>query len=282
LPSLLKSGSERDAAAAAHLKRAAKLAAPPEGQPRERLWRTPIPMPERRRLRVKRSADVALAMLGLVALAPLMALIALAIKLDSRGTVLYWNERIGQGGRRFRLCKFRTMHLHACRGERYGADAAEELFREIMSDAARREEFERTHKLRDDPRVTRLGALLRRTSLDELPQLANVLVGQLSVVGPRPVMAYEVRKLEAMAHGALERAGKDGSSETLPSLPRGYWETAWLKPGVTGYWQVTARSSVGYEERMRMDLLYTQSWSLRLDLLIVLRTLGALRGRDAY
>jgi lipopolysaccharide/colanic/teichoic acid biosynthesis glycosyltransferase len=240
--------------------------------------RAPIPTPPRVSLTVKRVADVTIATLGLLALAPLMALIALLIKLDSPGPVLYLNERIGQGGRRFRLCKFRTMHSQACRGERYGAERAEELFREITSDPAHREEFERTHKLRGDPRVTRLGTILRRTSLDELPQLVNVIAGQLSVVGPRPVMSYEVKKLEMIAQGELERS----SDTTTLACPCGYWETEWLKPGVTGYWQVTARSSVGYEERMQLDLIYTRSWSLKLDLLIVLRTLGALTGRGAY
>jgi exopolysaccharide production protein ExoY len=229
-------------------------------------------------LTIKRVADVIVASLGLLALWLPMLLIALAIKLDSPGPVLYFNERIGRGGRRFRLCKFRTMYSHACRGERYGAAGAEELFREIMGDPAHQEEFERIHKLRRDPRVTRLGAFLRKTSLDELPQLVNVICGQLSLVGPRPVMAYEVKKLEMIARGELERR-RDATTELCPC---GYWETEWLRPGITGYWQVTARSEVGYEERLHMDLIYTMSWSLKLDLLIVLRTLGALAGRGAY
>jgi lipopolysaccharide/colanic/teichoic acid biosynthesis glycosyltransferase len=183
--------------------------------------RAPIPTPSRALLTVKRVVDVTIATLGLLALAPLMALIALAIKLDSPGPVLYFNERIGKGGRRFRLCKFRTMYSQACRGERYGADRAEELFREIMGNPAHREEFERTHKLRGDPRVTRLGAFLRKTSLDELPQLVNVIIGQLSLVGPRPVMSYEVKKLEMIARGELER--KDDTKAL--ACPRGYWET---------------------------------------------------------
>ncbi len=240
--------------------------------------RHPIPTPSPTALAVKRVTDVIVASLGLLALAPLLVLIAVAIKLDSPGPVLYLNERVGRGGRRFRLCKFRTMRRDACRGERYGADAAEELFRAIMDDPAHQEEFERIHKLRRDPRVTRVGALLRRTSLDELPQFVNVILGQISLVGPRPVMSYEVQKLERMAQAQLERAGKTPERP----CPCGYWETGWLKPGVTGYWQVTARSQVDYEERLHMDLIYTTSWSLKLDLLIVLRTLGALAGHGAY
>jgi exopolysaccharide biosynthesis polyprenyl glycosylphosphotransferase len=236
------------------------------------------PTPARPSLWCKRAADLVLACLGLAVLSPLLALIAVAIRLDSPGPAIYFSERVGRGGRRFQLCKFRTMHIRACRGERYGAARAEELFDEIMSDPAQHAEFQRTHKLRDDPRVTRVGGFLRRTSLDELPQLVNVIRGELSLVGPRPVMAYEVEKLALLAQGELERA-----QDTLTlSCPLGYWELDWLRPGVTGYWQVTARSDVGYEERLRLDLVYTTSWSLRLDLQIALRTLGALAGRGAY
>jgi exopolysaccharide biosynthesis polyprenyl glycosylphosphotransferase len=236
------------------------------------------PTPARPSLELKRAGDAALACLGLLLLAPLLVIVALAIKLDSPGPVLYFSERVGRGGRRFQLCKFRTMHRQACRGERYGAAHAEQLFAEIMGDPDHQAEFERTHKLRNDPRVTRIGGLLRRTSLDELPQLVNVIRGELSLVGPRPVMTYEVEKLSLIAQGELERAQ---DSLTL-ACPLGYWELDWLRPGVTGYWQVTARSDVGYEERLRLDLLYTTSWSLRLDLQIMLRTLGALAGRGAY
>jgi exopolysaccharide biosynthesis polyprenyl glycosylphosphotransferase len=237
-----------------------------------------MPSPARASLWLKRTADVLLASLGLIVLAPLFALIAVAIRLDSSGPVFYFSERVGRGGRRFQVCKFRTMSSQACRGERYGAAQAEELFEEIMRDPASRAEFQRTHKLRVDPRVTRIGGLLRRTSLDELPQLVNVIRGELSLVGPRPVMAYEVEKLELISQGELERAQ---DALTL-ACPLGYWELDWLRPGVTGYWQVTARSDVGYEERLRLDLVYTTSWSLRLDLKIALRTLGVLAGRGAY
>jgi lipopolysaccharide/colanic/teichoic acid biosynthesis glycosyltransferase len=235
-------------------------------------------------LKLKRFADAALASLGLLALSPLLAVVALAIKLDSPGPVLYFSERIGRGGRRFQLCKFRTMHINACRGERYGADHAEELFHELMRDPAHQAEFQRIHKLRRDPRVTPLGAFLRRTSLDELPQLINVIRGDLSLVGPRPVIAYEVEKLELIAAGRQERAGDAIASSRPPAAPRplGYWELDWLRPGVTGYWQVTARSDVGFEERLRMDLVYTMSWSLKLDIVIAMRTVGALTGRGAY
>jgi lipopolysaccharide/colanic/teichoic acid biosynthesis glycosyltransferase len=238
----------------------------------------PIPTPPGLALALKRIADATFATLGLLALSPLLAVIALAVKLDSPGPILYCNERVGRGGRRFQLYKFRTMHRHACRGERYGAEGAEKLFDELMGNPANRAEFQRIHKLREDPRVTRLGALLRRTSLDELPQLLNVVRGHLSLVGPRPVMAYEVEKLALIAESGRERI----TDTVTPAHPLGYWEFEWLRPGVTGYWQVTARSEVGFEERIRMDLLYTSSWSLKLDLLIAIRTLGSLAGRGAY
>lgn len=230
-------------------------------------------------LALKRIVDIAICAAALLVLAPLMVLIAIGIKLDSRGPVLYLGERVGRNGRRFRLCKFRTMRSDACRGEQYGAERAEELFTEIMRDPARRAEFERVRKLRDDPRVTRFGALLRRTSLDELPQLVNVIRGDLSLVGPRPVTAYEFDKFDLGAHTEPAAYGEDMASLHRPA---GYWELDSLRPGVTGYWQVMARSNVSYEERLRLDMTYVTSWSLKLDLQIVARTLRVLVGRGAY
>jgi len=229
-------------------------------------------------LALKRTVDVVLSAIALLVLIPLMAIIAIGVKLDSRGPVLYLGERVGRNGRRFRLCKFRTMNCDACRGEHYGAERAEELFAEIMRDPVRREEFERMRKLRDDPRVTRFGSLLRRTSLDELPQLVNVIRGDLSLVGPRPVTAYEFDKFNLSARDTSV------DSEDIVSLhrPPGYWELDSLRPGVTGYWQVMARSNVSYEERLRLDMTYVTSWSLKLDLQIAARTLRVLVGRGAY
>jgi len=236
-------------------------------------------LPSRRALAFKRAIDVTVATVALVAMLPLMIAIAIAIKLDSPGPALYLGERVGRNGKRFRLCKFRTMHTYACRGARYGGAPAEALFEQIMSDPAKREEFERVRKLRDDPRVTRFGALLRRTSLDELPQLLNVIHGDLSLIGPRPVTAYEYDQLDITA--ARNNPIGNGDAVSL-HLPPGYWEHDSIRPGMTGYWQVMARSNVGYEERLRLDLTYMTSWSLRLDLLIAMRTLGVLAGRGAY
>jgi exopolysaccharide biosynthesis polyprenyl glycosylphosphotransferase len=229
-------------------------------------------------LALKRIVDIAVSAAALLVLSPLVALIAIGVKLDSRGPVLYLGERVGRSGRRFRLCKFRTMRSDACRGEQYGAERAEELFAEIMRDPARRAEFERVRKLRDDPRVTKFGALLRRTSLDELPQLVNVIRGDLSLVGPRPVTAYEFDTFDLSARGRPEY----GDDMASLHRPPGYWELDSLRPGVTGYWQVMARSNVSYEERLRLDMTYVTSWSLKLDLQIVARTLRVLIGRGAY
>ncbi len=237
-------------------------------------------LPSARALAFKRAIDVTVSTAALVALLPLMAVVALAIKLDSPGPALYLGERVGRNGRRFRLCKFRTMHTHACRGERYGAAEAEALFERLMADPTRRAEFQRVRKLRNDPRVTRFGALLRRTSIDELPQLLNVIRGDLSLVGPRPVTAYEYDQLDLAAHGEPGEPGEDDAVSL--HLPPGYWERDSIRPGVTGYWQVMARSNVGYEERLRLDLTYMTSWSLKLDLQIAARTLSVLAGHGAY
>jgi lipopolysaccharide/colanic/teichoic acid biosynthesis glycosyltransferase len=126
--------------------------------------------------------------------------------------------------------------------------------------------------------VTRFGKLLRRTSLDELPQLVNVIRGDLSLIGPRPVTAYEFDELDSSTRG---ESGHNGDMVSL-HLPSGYWELDSFRPGVTGYWQVMARSNVSYEERLRLDMTYVTSWSLKLDLQIAARTLRVLIGRGAY
>jgi exopolysaccharide biosynthesis polyprenyl glycosylphosphotransferase len=207
---------------------------------------------------IKSALDTSLAFLGLAALSPLLAFVAVLIKLDSDGPVLYRHRRVGRNGASFDLLKFRTMHLRFSRGGGYGGKEAEQEFLRIMADPCLREEFEARQKLSNDPRVTRVGRFLRRTSIDELPQLWNVLRGELSLVGPRPITSDE-----------LVRYGPDGSS--LLSI----------KPGITGYWQVNGRSALDYDDRVRLDLTYASSWSLRLDIAILgqtLRTLLARRG----
>jgi exopolysaccharide biosynthesis polyprenyl glycosylphosphotransferase len=204
-------------------------------------------------LAAKRTMDVVLSSVALVALAPLLAYLALRIKRDSKGPVLYRQERVGQDGQPFRVYKFRTMQLEYCRGSEFGGAAAEAAFARLMEDSAAKSEFEDSYKLSADPRITRFGRMLRRTSLDELPQLLNVLRGDLSLVGPRPITAEE-----------LPRYG-DGARALLH-----------VRPGLTGWWQINGRSQVSYPERVRLDLSYVSGWSLHGDIMILAKTVARL------
>jgi len=206
--------------------------------------------------RAKRLIDVIAASAGLILLAPMLGLIALLVKLNSPGPAVYRAVRLGRGGQRFKQLKFRTMHARHCHGPGYGGDDAEKAFLELLAaNEVLREQYERTHKLDPDPRVTRIGRVLRVTSLDELPQLWNVVRGDLSLVGPRPITAPELARYGEYAADLLS-----------------------VRPGLTGYWQVSGRSALGYAERVRLDLAYVKSWSLKLDFLILLRTTNLLTG----
>ena len=156
--------------------------------------------------------------------------------------------------------------------------SAEEQFAHMMSDPTLRGEFEQLRKFRHDPRVTDLGVRLRRSHLDELPQLWNVLRGDLSLVGPRPITAEEFVQFELERPQAGPDAPPGLSGRALP----GYWEHEGMRPGLTGYWQITGGSDVGYEERLRLDLLYAADWSMRFDLLILAKTFAVLARRGAY
>jgi exopolysaccharide biosynthesis polyprenyl glycosylphosphotransferase len=209
-------------------------------------------------LLVKRAIDVVLSSLGLLVLSPLLAYIAIRIRSDTRGPILYRHARVGPSGRPIRVFKFRTMYAEHCSGAEYGGDGAKQMLDSLLTDPMRCAEFAATQKLEGDPRVTPYGQTLRRSSLDELPQLINVFLGQLSLVGPRPVTTEE-----------LARYGADAA--TLLNL----------RPGITGYWQINGRSNLSYEERVRLDMAYIFSWSLRLDLTILaktVRTVLACRG----
>ncbi|MCA1566479.1 MAG: sugar transferase [Acidobacteria bacterium] len=206
---------------------------------------------------VKRGTDILVASCALLLLSPLWLVIAALIKLDSPGGVFYKQERVGMDGRIFLFLKFRTMQsgsddaAHRDYQRKYIAGQAETN----LGDEARP-----VYKLRTDPRVTRVGRVLRRLSLDELPQLLNVLRGDMSVVGPRPPIPYEVEAYELWHRKRLD-----------------------MKPGLTGLWQVSGRNRLSFEEMVRLDLFYIENWSLLLDLKIILRTLPVmLRGDNAY
>jgi exopolysaccharide biosynthesis polyprenyl glycosylphosphotransferase len=207
---------------------------------------------------LKRATDIVIASVALILAAPVLALIA-AVLHESGGSVLFRSERIGRHGVRFKALKFRTMQ---------DRDPEEDLSAEIdrlLQDPLRRAEFERTHKFTDDPRITRLGKWLRKSSLDELPQLWNVLRGEISIVGPRPITAEEFDMLGA------------------EKLGRGYWSITDLRPGLTGYWQINGRSEMDYSDRIRLDTAYLTGWSLGLDLTIIAKTFRVLTlQRGAY
>lgn len=195
---------------------------------------------------LKRALDVTIAGTALVLLAPLLGVIALAIRLDSPGPVLFRQRRVGRGEMTFDLLKFRSMHQDA-----------ERIVHELM---AINEATGPLFKSRRDPRVTRVGRVLRRWSLDELPQLWNVLRGEMSLVGPRPPLPREVAQYEPYHRRRLSVA-----------------------PGLTGLWQVSGRSELSFDEMVEMDIYYIENWSLGLDLRILLRTIPAVfRGRGAY
>jgi exopolysaccharide biosynthesis polyprenyl glycosylphosphotransferase len=228
----------------------------------------PPTAPSRSSLAVKRAIDVVMSAAGLVFLTPVLAAIAVAIKLDSRGPVFYRNERVGRNGTTFRLLKFRSMALEHCRGPDYGGETAEAQFARLMADPERQREFETSFKLQEDPRVTRVGRFLRRTSLDELPQLINVLRGEMSLVGPRPIPVDDLEAVERRAAGGVSRL-----SHKAPTLLA-------VKPGITGYWQINGRSSLDYADRVRLDAAYVTSWSLRLDCQILAKTVRVLLSRN--
>ena len=190
--------------------------------------------------------DTAAAFGMLFVMLPVMAIIGIAVKLDSSGPILHRRRVVGVGGKLFDAFKFRTMYV----------DADERL----AQDPELRREFEENHKLKNDPRVTRIGRILRPLSLDELPQLFNVLLGQMSLVGPRMITAEE-----------QARYGKFRMN------------LGTVKPGITGLWQVSGRSDLSYDERVMLDMHYIRNYSIWLDLHLLLRTIPAVfKKRGAY
>ena len=197
-------------------------------------------------LLIRRGIDIVGAIVVLVLGAPFLALIALAIRIDSPGPILFRQTRVGAGGKLFQICKFRSMHK--------GAEAEVERLRDLN------EADGPIFKIQDDPRLTRVGRLLRHTSLDELPQLWNVLCGEMGLVGPRPPLPAEVSRYMEWHKKRLE-----------------------VRPGMTGLWQVSGRSLLSFDEMVLLDIYYIENWSLWLDFKILLRTIPqVLFGDGAY
>jgi lipopolysaccharide/colanic/teichoic acid biosynthesis glycosyltransferase len=193
----------------------------------------------------KRLMDVLITGLALLLVSPLLVVIAVFIKLDSKGSVFYHQKRLGQDGVRFPALKFRTMH----------GDGERRLQEVLERDPKLRAEYDAFHKLTVDPRVTRVGRFLRKYSLDELPQLLNVLFGDMSLVGPRPYLEREIPEMDQKEAIILR-----------------------VKPGITGIWQVTERNASTFERRLHMDVEYVRSWSPWLDIYVLARTIPVVLG----
>ena len=190
--------------------------------------------------------NIVVAIAALLFLLPVMLLVALVVYAQDGGPILFAHQRIGLSGRRFYCLKFRSM----------AADAEERLAALLAADPAARAEWQRDHKLRNDPRVTRVGAFLRRTSLDELPQLLNVLRGDMSMVGPRPIVEAEV-----------------------PKYGHRFRDYCAVKPGITGLWQVSGRSDTSYRTRVALDCVYARRRNVGLDAYIIACTVPAVLAR---
>lgn len=190
----------------------------------------------------KRSLDIVIALTALILFSPIFLMIAVLVKATDGGKIFYGHRRIGHNGQSFRCLKFRTMVEN---GDKVLADY-------LKNNPEAYEEWRTTRKLQHDPRITIVGTVLRKLSLDELPQLFNILRGEMSIVGPRPVVEDELEMYQANASYYLQ-----------------------TRPGLTGLWQVSGRNDVSYESRVAMDTHYVQNWSLLTDMLIILRTVPA-------
>lgn len=188
-------------------------------------------------IKIKRVIDVILASIALILLSPVFAIIAIAIKIDSKGPVFFAHKRIGKNGNIIKLYKFRSMVINA-----------EELIKLFTPEQMK--EYKANYKLTNDPRITKVGKFLRKTSLDELPQLINIINGDLSIIGPRPVVADELEKYGVNKDKFLS-----------------------VTPGLTGYWAANGRSNTTYEQRMEMELYYIDNLSLKMDIKVFFKTI---------
>ena len=188
--------------------------------------------------------DVILATIALVVLSPIFLIIAIAIKIESKGPVFFKHTRIGKNGKIIKLYKFRSMVINA-----------EELIKSFTPEQMK--EYKENYKLTNDPRITKIGKFLRKTSLDELPQLLNIIKGDLSIIGPRPVVTDELEKYGANTKKFLS-----------------------VTPGLTGYWAANGRSCTTYEQRMQMELYYIDNLSLKMDIKVFFKTIEAVIKRE--
>lgn len=193
---------------------------------------------------VKRIMDVLLSSIALVVLSPVFAIIAAAIKLESKGPVFFKHTRIGKDGKIIKIYKFRSM-----------VENAEDLIQKFTPEQMK--EYKENYKLTNDPRITKVGKFLRKTSLDELPQLINIIKGELSIIGPRPVVQEE-----------LEKYGPDAQKFLS------------VTPGLTGYWAANGRSCTSYEQRMEMELFYVDNLSFKMDVKVFFKTIEAVIKRE--
>lgn len=193
---------------------------------------------------IKRIIDVVLASIALVVLSPIFLIIALAIKLESKGPVFFKHTRIGKDGKIIKLYKFRSMVTNA-----------EELIKAFTPEQMK--EYKENYKLTNDPRITKVGKFLRKTSLDELPQLLNIIKGDLTIIGPRPVIAEELKKYGTNTEKFLS-----------------------VTPGLTGYWAANGRSCTTYEQRMQMELYYIDNLYLKMDVKVFFKTIEAVIKRE--
>ncbi len=187
--------------------------------------------------------DIVLSILALVVLSPVFLLISVMIKLDSKGKVIFKHKRIGKNGKEIYIYKFRTM-----------VENAEDMIQNFTEE--QKKEFQENYKLADDPRITKVGKLLRKTSLDELPQLINILKGDLSIIGPRPIVREELKKYGERQEEFLS-----------------------ITPGLTGYWAANGRSCVDYAQRMEMEMYYVRNVSFKLDVKIFFQTVKSVATR---
>jgi exopolysaccharide production protein ExoY len=191
---------------------------------------------------IKRGFDIVGALMGMIVLSPLFLLIALLVRFSDGGSVFYGHRRIGRGGRVFHCLKFRTMV----------EDGDAVLAAHLKANPEARAEWDATRKLKDDPRVTRVGAVLRKLSIDELPQMINIVQGDMSIVGPRPVVREELENYGSAAVFYLKS-----------------------RPGLTGLWQVSGRNDISYDTRVAFDRRYVENWSLIEDIRIIIKTVPA-------